>query len=79
MTNQNRHQSLYPHLLLFVFMNSCNGQKKPPVSEDSQEINKLSLLPLKQNLREDGNLWIGTRITGLYKYDGKTFKQFSDK
>jgi ligand-binding sensor domain-containing protein len=25
-----------------------------------------------------GNIWIGTRNTGLYKYDGKTFSSFSE-
>lgn len=26
-----------------------------------------------------GNIWVGTRNTGLYRYDGKTFTDFSDK
>jgi ligand-binding sensor domain-containing protein len=26
----------------------------------------------------NGNIWIGTRNTGLYKYDGKTFTKFSE-
>ena len=46
-------QQLYPLVLLFVFLTSCNGQKKPPLSEDIQEINKLSLLPMKQNVPLD--------------------------
>ena len=27
---------------------------------------------------QEGNIWIGTRNCGLYRYDGKTFKTFSD-
>ena len=46
-------QQLYPLVLLFVFLTSCNGQKKPPLSEDIQEFNKLSLLPIKQNVPLD--------------------------
>jgi ligand-binding sensor domain-containing protein len=32
------------------------------------------------NMLEDrkGNIWIGTRNTELYKYDGKTFTKFSE-
>ncbi|MEP7317945.1 MAG: two-component regulator propeller domain-containing protein, partial [Panacibacter sp.] len=25
-----------------------------------------------------GNLWVGTRNTGLYRYDGKSFVHFSE-
>ena len=25
-----------------------------------------------------GNIWVGTRNTGLYRYDGKTFTSFSE-
>lgn len=27
---------------------------------------------------KEGNLWVGTRNTGLFKYDGQTFKSFSE-
>jgi hypothetical protein len=26
----------------------------------------------------DGNIWVGTRNTGLYRYDGRTFTCFSE-
>lgn len=26
-----------------------------------------------------GNLWVGTRETGLYRYNGKTFTNFTEK
>ena len=60
-------QPLYPLLLLFVFMTSCNGQKKPPITEDNQETNKLSLLPLKQNASLDTAAQISEYVVEIFE------------
>ena len=67
MTYQDVHQPLYPLLLLFVFMTSCDGQNKPPVSEDNQETNKLSLLPLKQNASLDTAAQISEYVVEVFE------------
>lgn len=79
-------------LFLLVFCASCGGQNKPGLpKEKASESNILSDAHPKliktignpgygnvQCSLQDtaGNLWFGTTQNGLYKYDGKSFRQF---
>jgi ligand-binding sensor domain-containing protein len=53
MTKKNLRQHFYSLLFVLVFMTSCNGQKKPPLSEANQETNKLTALPDNQKVKAD--------------------------
>jgi ligand-binding sensor domain-containing protein len=92
MLKYNFYQQIYSLLLLFVFITSCNGQIKPPLSEGNQA---LRYLPNEQNVKLDtsqiseyiveifedtkGNLWFGTVSDGVVRYNGKMLTYFSTK
>jgi ligand-binding sensor domain-containing protein len=74
---------VYALFLLFVFT-SCNGQVKKdlPKEKEHQKLIKTISDPQFGTVRcslqdNEGNLWFGTTEKGLYKYDGKSFKQFT--
>ena len=74
-------------------LNACNGQtntdiQKDKVSESKKTTNSQPQFLKTQNsqpgdnvncslLDKAGNLWFGTTAEGLYKYDGKSFIQFT--
>jgi len=81
-------------LLATLFFASCQGQSKTEnISKDaskSQEIptfgtnvfNPSLILDKKiRSIFEDqkGNFWFGTNGAGVYRYDGKTLKQYTEK
>jgi ligand-binding sensor domain-containing protein len=83
----------FTFLTILIFGTACNGQvKKDLPKEKVSESNKISdahpkLIktignPGYGNVQcgmqdKAGNLWFGTTENGLYKYDGKSFSQFT--
>ncbi len=87
-------KSIYCLLLLLIFITSCNGQvKKPPlqaiinqqtpIEGDHPKIVRTLGTQCEnvvcQLLDKDGNLWFSIRGEGAYRYDGKSFTNFTTK
>lgn len=88
-------KTIYSLLLVLTFLTSCNGQTKTqPQTENQSETKTAPIgqpkLITKQGSHENdnvhcglqdkfGNLWFGTTGDGVYRYDGKTFTQFTEK
>lgn len=72
---------VFTFLALLFFGAACNVQVKkdlPIEKEDSQLINNFGNSVVQRFLQDkSGNLWFGTTNNGLYKYDGKSFNQFT--
>jgi ligand-binding sensor domain-containing protein len=76
----------WPFLLLpFLFATACNGQEEAQAPRHTQ-VDPLFYLEgqLCQHLRRihqdrHGNLWMGTNIYGLMRYDGDTLVYFTEK
>ena len=80
------------NVLVMLFCLSCNGpaknEKNKVPSIESSSVSPVHPRLLKtignpksgnvqcSMLDKDGNLWFGTTTNGLYKYDGKSFRQF---
>lgn len=80
-------------ILLYIsaLFSSCKGQQinydVNVIGKEAPEINKPKLIKTQgtdeyQNVHcslqdRDGNLWFGTSGEGVYRYDGKEFKQFT--
>ncbi len=89
MAKSNAYQHIFSLISLFVFLTSCNGQKKPQAAEGNQTTTKpvSSSLDTAQiseyvvGVFEDkkGNLWFGTISDGVARYDGKTLTYFTTK
>ena len=83
--------TLFCCLLLFPWATSCNGQGSIPAPVDSTRFkDRKGLEKLKKTqgtneyanihcglMDRAGNLWFGTMGEGAYRYDGKTFTQFT--
>lgn len=82
-------------LTILVFVTSCSGQVKTGLPKDSISETKLSTsghpkltktqgtdqyVSTRCGLQDkEGNLWFGTTGEGVYRYDGKSFIQFTVK
>jgi ligand-binding sensor domain-containing protein len=82
-------------LTLSIFVTSCNGQLKTNLLTDSSRtkqiiVERLLKIPKPRNVYQDatidcgiqdkaGNIWFGSNGEGLYRYDGKTFTNFTTK
>lgn len=68
-------------LIVLLFGTACNGQVKkdlPKEKEHPKLIKNIGNGNVQCGLQDKaGNLWFGTSDNGLYKYDGKTFNQFT--
>ena len=85
---------IYSLLLVLTFLTACNEQTKTqPLVDGKTEPKAISkgqpkLVKTQGSTESDnvwcslqdkkGNLWFGTRNTGLYKFDGKNFTNFSE-
>ena len=85
----------FTFLTLLIFGAACNGQveKELPnekvsesriISANQQKYIKTQSLNKGDNVHcslqdKAGNLWFGTTGDGVYKYDGKSFTQFTAK
>jgi ligand-binding sensor domain-containing protein len=62
-------------LTLFVFVNFCNGQPKIVKTQGTNQYANVHC-----GLQDKaGNLWFGTTGEGVYRYDGKSFINFTEK
>lgn len=81
-------------LLLLISNISSNGQNKVRLSKDNVEKPKvmpfrkqIATIPRPDNMQifrcglrdKAGNLWFGTTMAGVYRYDGKSFIHFTEK
>src|SRR5687767_14623138 len=74
----------FTFLTILLFVTACSEPDKKDSNSESGDHPKLIKTignPRYGNVQcilEDkaGNLWFGTTQNGLYKYDGKTFRQF---
>lgn len=72
---------VFTFLTIVLLGTACNGQVKkdlPKEKEDSKIIKNTGNGIVQRFLQDKaGNLWFGTTDNGLYKYDGKSFHQFT--
>ena len=71
---------VFTFLTILLLGTACNGPVKkdlPKEEEHPKLIKNLGNGNVQCGLQDkDGNLWFGTSDNGLYKYDGKSFRQF---
>ncbi len=95
MTEYYIHKPIYSLLLALTFLTSCNGQTKTKAPTDNQSETKLTpvgqpkLINTQGTQANDnvhcglqdkaGNLWFGTTGSGVYRYDGKLFYNYTTK
>ncbi|MBL7738922.1 MAG: hypothetical protein JNK14_06855 [Chitinophagaceae bacterium] len=74
-------RQVFTFLTILFFGTACNGPVKKDLPKDHPKLIKTIGSPRYGNVQcalqdKVGNLWFGTTENGLYKYDGKSFKQF---
>jgi ligand-binding sensor domain-containing protein len=95
MTKYNILKPIYSLLLVLTFLTSCNGQTKTKTSTDNQSetitnpIGQPKLINTQGSQANDnvhcglqdktGDLWFGTTGSGVYRYDGKLFYNYTTK
>jgi ligand-binding sensor domain-containing protein len=92
MTKYCIHQPINFLLFVLIFLGSCKGQNKSQI--ESVNPTKIITSGNPKMIRTQGtnytqvgcrfqdkagNLWFGTLNEGVYRYDGKNFKNFTDK
>jgi ligand-binding sensor domain-containing protein len=77
------HMQVFTFLTILLFGIACNGSVKKDLSKEQEHPKLIKTIgnPRYGNVYcsledKDGNLWFGTTLNGLYKYDGKSFRQF---
>jgi ligand-binding sensor domain-containing protein len=73
-------------LILFPMVMSCNGQvQKEKLSHKVEKVSEANKIPVPKNgfsngyVDKDGTLWFTSNGGGVYHYDGKTFKNYTEK
>jgi len=73
----------FTFLTILIFGTACNGQVKKDLPKETEHPKLIINIgnPRYGNVQcglqdKAGNLWFGTTLNGLYKYDGKSFTQF---
>ncbi len=75
-------------LIILCLFTSCNGQVKTEVHKENIAKNISSKIPKPRGLNKDadigfgihdkeGNIWFGTYGEGVFKFDGKTFTNYT--
>jgi len=74
---------IFTFLPLLFFVTACNGPVKKDLPKEKEHPKLIKTIgdPGYGHVRcglqdKAGNLWFGTTENGLYKYDGKSFRQF---
>ena len=77
------HTQVFTFLTILLWGPACNGpvKKDLPKEKEHPKLIKTIGAPRYGNVQcslqdKAGNLWFGTTENGLYKYDGKSFRQF---
>ena len=83
MKNYFLNPKVFTILTILLFGTACIKPVKKDLPKDKKDLRTISD-PLFGNVRcslkdNEGNLWFGTTEKGLYKYDGKSFNQFTVK
>ena len=72
---------VFTFLTIILLGTACNGQAKkglPKEKEHPKLVKNIGNGNLSYALQDkSGNVWFGTSDNGLYKYDGKSFRQFT--
>jgi ligand-binding sensor domain-containing protein len=73
-------------LILFSIFISCNGQvKNEKTALNAEKVSVENKIPVPKNgfsnayLDKDGTLWFSSNAGGVYHYNGKTFKHYTEK
>lgn len=73
-------------LVLVTTFNSCNGQvKDEKLKLEVEKVSAVIKIPVPKNgfsnayVDKDGSLWFSSNGGGIYHYDGKTFKNYTEK
>ncbi|MDI9338168.1 MAG: two-component regulator propeller domain-containing protein, partial [Alphaproteobacteria bacterium] len=68
-------------LTITLLGTTCNEPVNNDVQKEKNDVKQIKNIEngVVQRFLKDksGNLWFGTTDNGLYKYDGKSFKQFT--
>ena len=79
-----KYAHVFTFLTILFFSTACNGQPKKDLPKEKEHPKLIKTIgsPRYGNVQcsmqdKDGNLWFGTTQNGLYKYDGKSFSQFT--
>jgi len=77
-----KYAQVFTFLTILLFGAGCNGPDKKGLTKEKKHP-KLIITGgnrytyVECGLQDKaGNLWFGTQVNGLYKYDGKSFSQF---
>ena len=69
-------------LTILLLGTTCNGPVKKDLPKEKEHLKLIKSIGygnVQCGLRDKaGNLWFGTGENGLYKYDGKSFSQFTE-
>lgn len=95
MTKYYINKPIFSLLLLLTFLTSCNGQNKTQLQKEHQSETKKNLIGQPKLINTQGsnannnvhcglqdkagNLWFGTTESGVYRYDGKLFYNYTVK
>lgn len=77
-----KYAQVFTFLTILLFGAGCNGPDKKGLTKEKEHPNIIitkgnRYTHVECGLQDKaGNLWFGTQVNGLYKYDGKSFSQF---
>jgi len=78
-----KYTPVFTFLTILIFGTACNGPIKKDLPKEKEHPKLIKTIgdPQYGNVQcslqdKAGNLWFGTTENGLYKYDGKAFRQF---
>src|SRR4030095_12170356 len=83
MRNYFSQTQVFIFLTILLYGSACNGPVKIDLQKEKEHPKLIKTIgsPRYGNVQcclqdKAGNLWFGTTENGLYKYDGKSFRQF---